>query len=169
MVDVPIGMFYSSVGIFRFKLGLFWLQEEAQAPSLLSSQEEGPKMETSCVALWVGDEVSLLTKKQASRLVVPEKPVRWRWKKRKFGLSTLDKFCSYDYDFLALPRLLKSLSNKGLHEKNISSCLSRVAVLRGVFDFNHSGSPINPKTMVLIWDTGASAGLTPFVGRRGTN
>ncbi len=28
--------------------------------------------------------------------------------------------------------------------------------------FNHSGSPIDPKTMVLIWDTGASAGLTPF-------
>ncbi len=47
-------------------------------------------------------------------LVGPEKPVRWRWKKRKFGLaevqphiglepSTLDKFCSYDHDFLALP------------------------------------------------------------------
>ena len=40
--------------------------------------------------------------------------------------------------------------------------MSRVAVLRGVVDFNHSGSPIDPKTMVLIWDTGASAGLTPF-------
>ena len=107
------------------------------------------------------------------RLVRPKKPVRWRWKKRKFGLaevqsriglerSTLNKFCSYDHDFLALPRLLKSLSDKELHEKNISSCLSRVAVLRGVFDFNHSGSPIDPKTMVLIWDTDASAGLTSF-------
>ncbi len=43
-----------------------------------------------------------------------ENSVRWRWKKRKFGLaeaqsrigleqSTLDKFCSYDHDFLALP------------------------------------------------------------------
>jgi len=31
-----------------------------------------------------------------------------------------------------------------------------------VFDLNHAGSSINPKTMVLIWDTGASAGLTPF-------
>jgi hypothetical protein len=68
----------------------------------------------------------------------------------------------YDHDFLALPRLLKILSDKELHEKNISSCLSRVAFLRGVFDFNHSGSPINPKTLVLIWETGASAGLTPF-------
>ena len=47
-------------------------------------------------------------------LVGPEKPVRWRWKKRKLGLakvqsrigleqSTLDKFCLYDHDFLALP------------------------------------------------------------------
>jgi hypothetical protein len=107
------------------------------------------------------------------RLVGPEKPVCWRWKKRKFGLaevqpciglepSTLDKFCLYNFDFLALPRLLKSLSDKELHEKNISSCLSRVAVLRGVIDLNHSGSPIDPKTMVLIWDTDASAGLTPF-------
>ena len=65
-------------------------------------------------------------------------------------------------NFLALPRLLKSLSNKELHEKNIASCLSCVASLCGVFDFNHAGSPIDPKTMVLIWDTGASAGLTPF-------
>jgi hypothetical protein len=31
-----------------------------------------------------------------------------------------------------------------------------------VFDFNHAGSGIDPKTMILIWDTGASAGLTPF-------
>ncbi len=47
-------------------------------------------------------------------LVGSEKPVRWRWKKRKFGLaevqfhmglerSTLHKFCLYDHDFLALP------------------------------------------------------------------
>ena len=112
-------------------------------------------------------------KNKPQRLVGPEKPVSWRWKKRKLGLaevqsriglerSTLNKFCSYDHDFLALPRLLKSLSDTELHKKNISSCLSRVAVLRGVFDFNHSGSPIDPKTMVLIWDTGASAGLTSF-------
>ncbi len=66
LVNVSIGMCYSSVGIFWFKLGLSQLQEEAQAPSPSSSQEEGPKMEMLCVALWVGDEVSSLTKKQAS-------------------------------------------------------------------------------------------------------
>jgi hypothetical protein len=27
-----------------------------------------------------------------------------------------------------------------------------------VFDFYHSGSPIDPKTKVLMWDTGATAG-----------
>ena len=65
-------------------------------------------------------------------MVVPEKPVRWRYKKRKVGFakvqsqlglekSTLERFCSYDHDFLGLPRLLKSLSYKELHEKNISS------------------------------------------------
>ena len=102
-------------------------------------------------------------------LVGPEKPVRWRCKKRKAGFaevqsrlgleqSTLERFCSYEYDFLALPHLLKSLSDKELHENSIASCLSRVASLRGVFDFNHAGSPIHPNTMVLIRDTGASAG-----------
>ena len=103
------------------------------------------------------------------RLVGSEKPVRWRWKKRNVGFaevqsrigleqSTLDKFCSYEHDFLALPRLLKRLSDKELHEKNIASCLSCVADLHGVFDFYHSGSPIDPKTKVLMWDTGATAG-----------
>ena len=106
-------------------------------------------------------------------LVGPEKPVRWRWKKWKVGFpkvqsrtgleqSTLDRFCSYDHDFLALPRLINSFSNKESHEKNIKSCLSCAAVLRGLFDLHHAGSNIYPKTMVLIWDMGASAGLTPF-------
>jgi hypothetical protein len=47
-------------------------------------------------------------------LVGPKKQVCYRWKKRKLGLakvqscigleqSTLDKFCLYDHDFLALP------------------------------------------------------------------
>ncbi len=72
LVDIPIGMCYSSVGtgvIFHFWI----LRREAQAPSPLSSQEEGPKMETLCVALKVGDEVSSLTKKQASASC-------WSWK-----------------------------------------------------------------------------------------
>ena len=107
------------------------------------------------------------------RLVLPEKPVRWRWKQRKVGFaavtsrigiesSTLNKFCSGIHDFLALPRLVTSFSNSKFHENNIKSCLSRAAILRGMFDVHHAGCTRDPKTMVLIWDTGASAGLTPF-------
>ena len=74
----------------------------------------------------------------------------------------LDSFCSYDCDFMALPWLVNSFSNREFHEKNIKSCLPRAAVLRGIFDVHHAGCKRDPKTMVLIWDTGASAGLTTF-------
>ena len=107
------------------------------------------------------------------RLVGPEKPVRWRWKQRKVGFAavqswigikrlTLDKFCSCNHDFLALPWLINSFSNREFHEKKIKSCLSRAAVLHGMFDVHHAGCNKDPKTMVLIWDTGVSDGLTPF-------
>ncbi len=107
------------------------------------------------------------------RLVGPEKPVRWRWKQRKVGFaaltskigiksSTLNKLCYGNHDFLTLPWLVNSFSDREFHEKNIKSCLSRDAVLRGMFDVHHAGCKRDPKTMVLIWDTGASAGLTPF-------
>jgi hypothetical protein len=112
-------------------------------------------------------------KNMPPRLVGPEKPVRWRWKQQKVGFaavkswigiksSTLNKFCSGNHDFLALPWLVNSFSNSKFHEKNIKSCLSRAAVLRGMFHVHHAGCTKDPKTMVLIWDTGASAGLTPF-------
>ena len=86
------------------------------------------------------------------RLVGPEKPVRWRWKKRKdrfdkenitLKRSTLETFCAWEHDFLALPRLIKSLSDREFHEKNIASCLARVASLRGMYDFKHTESYFN--------------------------
>ena len=41
--------------------------------------------------------------------------------------------------------------------------LDQVALLHGTFKMHHSASEcIDPKTLILIWDTGASAGLTPF-------
>ena len=58
LVPISNGMCYTSVEVFWFELGLSRLQEEAQAPSPLSSHKEGPEMETSCVTLRVGDEVS---------------------------------------------------------------------------------------------------------------
>ena len=107
------------------------------------------------------------------RLVSPEKPVRWMSKKRKVGFaavqehigiqqSTIESFCASGHNFLALPRLIKSLSDREYHEKNIASCLSRVAALRGVYDLNHTTSEPDPRTTVLIIDTGASMGLTKY-------
>ena len=42
-------------------------------------------------------------------------------------------------------------------------CIARVAALRGTFE-NRAvpGGPKDPRTLILIWDTGASFGLTPF-------
>ncbi len=64
--------------------------------------------------------------------------------------------------FLWLPRLLSQFQSVD-HEKNISSCIARVAALQGTFE-NRSvpGGPKDPCTLILIWDTGASFGLTPF-------
>ena len=112
-------------------------------------------------------------KNMPPRLVEPEKPPRWRWKQRKVGFAavissigikslTINKFCYGNHDFLALPWLVNSFSDREFHAKNIKSCLSCAAVLRGMYDVHHAGCTKDPKTMVLIWDTGASAGLTPF-------
>ncbi len=49
------------------------------------------------------------------------------------------------------------------HEKYISSCIAQVAALWGTFE-NRSvgGATKDPRTLILIWDTGALFGLTPF-------
>jgi hypothetical protein len=110
---------------------------------------------------------------KAPRLVSTiAEPVRWKWKKKKVGLSsvmselkssTLQGFCAVDHDFLRLPQLLRTFCNHDYHSSQIKSALDRVALLRGTFDMHHSASDrLDPKTLILIWDTGASAGLTPF-------
>ena len=103
---------------------------------------------------------------------ISTEPVRWKWKEKKVGLSsvmsglepsTLHSFCAVDHDFLRLPHLLKTLCNHDYHVRQIKSALDRVALLRGTFEMHQSDqSPLDPKTLILIWDTGASAGLTPF-------
>jgi len=99
-------------------------------------------------------------------------PVHWKWKKKKVGLSsvmtelkltTLEGFCAVDHDFLRLPQLLKTFCNHDYHMRQIKLALDRVALLRGAFEMHQSAPDrLNPKTLILIWDTGASAGLTPF-------
>ncbi len=99
-------------------------------------------------------------------------PVRWKWKKKKVGLSsvmselkvsTLQGFCVVDHDFLRLPQLLKTICNHDYHVRQIKLVLDQVALLRGTFEMHQSAPEhLNPKTLILIWDTGASAELTPF-------
>ena len=100
-------------------------------------------------------------------------PVRWKWKERNaVGLDsvisrldpyTLDSFCTGNHNFLRLPHLMGTLCNYDYHVKQIKSALDRVALLRGTFEMNQSTSGhLDPKTLILIWDTGGSAGLTPF-------
>ena len=59
-------------------------------------------------------------------------PVRWKWKKKNVGLSsvmselklsTLKVFCAVDRDFLRLPQLLKTLCNHDYHVRQINLVL----------------------------------------------
>jgi hypothetical protein len=99
-------------------------------------------------------------------------PVHWKWKKKMVGLSsvmselklsTLQGFCAVDHDFLLLPQLLKTFCDHDYHMRQIKLVLDRVALLHGTFEMHQSASDrLDPKTLTLIWDTGASSGLTPF-------
>jgi len=70
---------------------------------------------------------------KAPRLVADiSEPVRWKWKKKNVGLSsvmselklsTLKGFCAVDHDFLRLPQLLKTFCNHDYHMKQIKSAL----------------------------------------------
>ncbi len=99
-------------------------------------------------------------------------PVHLKWKKKNDGmssimsklkLSALQGFCAVDHDFLHLPQLLKTFCNHDYHVRQIKLALGQVALLCGTLEM-HQAAPdhLNPKTLILIWDTGASAGLTPF-------
>ena len=81
---------------------------------------------------------------------------------------TLDGFCE-GKDFLQVFRLLSAFRTTD-HVENVQSCLARVYAANG-FTFGgtytksqlpHMDDPLDPKTTMLIWDTGASYGLTPF-------
>jgi hypothetical protein len=73
------------------------------------------------------------------------------------------RFFAIDHDFLRLPQLLKTFCNHDCHVRQIKLALDQVALLCGTFEMHQSASDhLNPKTLILIWDTGASAGLTPF-------
>ena len=77
--------------------------------------------------------------------------------------STFWGFCAFDHDFLCLPQLLKTFCNHDYHVSQIKPALDQVALLHGTFEM-HQLAPdcLDSKTLILIWDTGASAGLTSF-------
>ncbi len=91
-------------------------------------------------------------------------PVRWKWKKKKVGLSsvmselklsTLQSFCVVDHDFLRLPQLLKTFCNHDYHVKQIKLALDQVALHHGTFEMHQSAPDrLNPKTLILIWVLG---------------
>jgi hypothetical protein len=54
------------------------------------------------------------------------------------------------------------------HEKNVQSCVAPINMMHGSYGGTyesqcpHMDDPVDPKTTMLIWDTGALFGLTPF-------
>jgi hypothetical protein len=85
------------------------------------------------------------------------------------GLSkpTLDGFCDGHKDFLKIYRLLSTFSTVD-HVKNAQFCVNRVNTHCGTYGGPYenrtscSTGPQDPKSLILIWDTGASYGLTLF-------
>jgi hypothetical protein len=87
-------------------------------------------------------------------------PVRWKWKKKKVGLSsvmselklsTLQGFCAVDHNFLRLPQLLKTFCNHDYHVRQIKLALDQVALLHGTFEMRQSAPEhLDPKTLILI-------------------
>jgi hypothetical protein len=85
------------------------------------------------------------------------------------GLSkpTLDGFCDGHKDFLQLYRLMSTFSTV-YHVKNAQSCINHVHTLRDTYGDTYenqssfSTGPLDTKSLILIWDAGASYGLTTF-------
>jgi hypothetical protein len=80
---------------------------------------------------------------------------------------TLDGFCE-GKDFLQVFRLLSTFRTLD-HNKNVQSCLARINAMHGSYGGTyqksqcpHMDDPLDPKTTMLIWDTGASFGFDSF-------
>jgi hypothetical protein len=83
--------------------------------------------------------------------------------------STLDHFCDGSCDFLTLSWLF-SINHSFDHSRCAQKCVNRLNTIGGTFGGTyeyensspHTVVPLDPKSLILIWDTGASYGLTPF-------
>ncbi len=91
------------------------------------------------------------------------------WPMDDLRTSTLDGFFDGSKDFLKLSRLLSRFHSVN-HSKNAQECLDRIHAPRGTFGGTYRNEnsgpqinvPLDPRQLMLIWDTGASFGLTPF-------
>ena len=76
----------------------------------------------------------------------------------------LDSFCDGSQDFLSLPKFMSKFKEMD-HVKNVKKLCQCLAILSDLSLDNRSCNAFetkNPKSLILIWDTGASFGLTPF-------
>ena len=75
----------------------------------------------------------------------------------------LEMFCGGTRDFTTVPRLLRKFKFRGIdHEKQVAKVVRRANVLSNSSNGDARRGLMDPKTLMLIWDTGASFGLTPF-------
>ena len=77
--------------------------------------------------------------------------------------TTLDNFCDESIDFFKLSQLLSQFTNLD-HAANVEVLLHRLQLLQGQMFENrvlHDCTAKDPRTMMLVWDAGASYGLTP--------
>ena len=78
--------------------------------------------------------------------------------------STIDSFCDGSRDFLSFVSLMSTF-NEMDNAQNVQQLCQRLAVLSYRSLNNRScndSKKIDPKNLILNWDTGASFGLTPF-------
>ena len=78
--------------------------------------------------------------------------------------ATIDSFCDVSLDFLSFVRLI-SMFNEMDHAQNVQQLCQCLAVLsdRSLKNRAYNASKkIDYKNLILVWDTGASFGLTPF-------
>ena len=78
--------------------------------------------------------------------------------------ATIDSFCDGSRDLMSFVRLISTL-NEMDHAQNVQQLCQRLSVLSDRFLNNracNASKKIDPKNLILIWDTRASFGLTPF-------
>ena len=124
-----------------------------------------------------------------SKILLPEWRKHLRWKNRnarsrksyrernrhffkpafKIPNNVLHEFCYGDRDFTQLPRLLRSLNGmqhlqEWKNQATAQSVVNRLNVFRCSLgsDAGHCNHNSSFESTPLVWDTGASLGLTPF-------